>query len=370
MERVEHLERLGSEEVQRLMLDDRALVDQANQLRLALASSPSQSNFRVIALLVLHHTPQAAAGAPLYAILCGSNAEPGNISGSICAERAALCRMRFLVKPVLLKVVVVTDSPRAISPGALCREFLASHADLETPVVMGSADGQLVRCLLGDLVPFPYKYRLQTRQSILSFAQSCGSLVRPSQRKKDPESEPEAGTLPVADSSGTSRNTTSDESFTVDELTVDDELASTAMNAAMSVNHLDQGDGLYPIRLSAAVIYSDGQTLTAWQMKGLEYGCTADPVVQLVHRMESLKVQNPASEATPVAIVMVDQFGVLHAPFAQARSQLVERGYGHLTCLIHKIDGTMAGVKCDDLLPSPRSEDGTGCMLLSHDDFK
>ena len=73
----------------------------------------------------------------------GTNDEPCTISGSICAERAALLQLRFVPNVTqITKVVIVTDSPQPISPGMLCREYMSSHdrIDIDTmDIVLGSS---------------------------------------------------------------------------------------------------------------------------------------------------------------------------------------------------------------------------------------
>jgi hypothetical protein len=66
----------------------------------------------------------------------------------------------------------------------------------------------------------------------------------------------------------------------------------------------------------------------AAQRKALEYGASQDAVAQL-------DIFDNASGAKVVlAIVLVDHMGVLHPPFAAARSILVEHGLGDTQCLV------------------------------------
>lgn len=44
-------------------------------------------------------------------------------------------------------------------------------------------------------------------------------------------------------------------------------------------------------------------------------------------------------------MILVDQFGNLHAPFAQARTFLFENGFGDTQLLIHAEDGRIAVLK-------------------------
>ena len=66
--------------------------------------------------------------------------EPHSIGGSICAERAALMQLQFIPDlKEIMKIVIVTDEVDAISPGMLCRKFMASHNCIpwEVPIVLG-----------------------------------------------------------------------------------------------------------------------------------------------------------------------------------------------------------------------------------------
>ncbi|CAM9507958.1 unnamed protein product, partial [Phaeothamnion confervicola] len=90
-------------------------------------------------------------------------------------------------------------------------------------------------------------------------------------------------------------------------------------------------DALHPIRYAAAVLFDDGTVETASQLKALEYGATADAVVQLVATMQ----QKRRAAVGARYVMQVDQFGNLHAPFAMARSILAEHGHGEVIVLVH-----------------------------------
>ena len=60
-------------------------------------------------------------------------------------------------------------------------------------------------------------------------------------------------------------------------------------------------------------------------MIGLEYGCTADPIVSYITDQNILDkiIQNDSKDDTRVVILcMVDNFGICHAPFAQGNFYL------------------------------------------------
>jgi hypothetical protein len=109
----------------------------------------------------------------------------------------------------------------------------------------------------------------------------------------------------------------------------------------------------------------------AWLLPGFEYGCSVDPVSQLVHSFEKRrfsaknKAEQDRIDAQPDLLVCVDQFGVCHAPFAMARSLLTEHGYGTLRFAYHTYSGDIVIQIAQSLLPPP-----SGGRLLSHDSFK
>ncbi|KAL7542979.1 hypothetical protein ACHAXR_012437 [Thalassiosira sp. AJA248-18] len=111
----------------------------AHQYRLSLKSPPCQSFFRVVAIVFFSRVVDGVRRSERFHVV-GTNDEPHSIAGSICAERAALMQLRFIPDlESITKVVIVTDDVDAISPGMLCREFMASHDRIpwEVPIVLG-----------------------------------------------------------------------------------------------------------------------------------------------------------------------------------------------------------------------------------------
>lgn len=66
--------------------------------------------------------------------------------------------------------------------------------------------------------------------------------------------------------------------------------------------------------------------------------CTLDAVGQLASAIDKkhLQTEEGAPVIKPILIVQCDQFGIAHAPFAQGRSFLTERGFGDCKVLIHQ----------------------------------
>ena len=321
--------------------DDKAWSDYANSRRIALSCSPSQSNFRVFAILIVEDVIKLK-----YQLIEGANSEQGYIGGAICAERAALVKIRFLEEShaKIRKVIVVTDNTEPISPGLLCREYLMSYCEISTPVVMGSCSSEkVISCELGSLYPFPYAYRLENRDNLCKVAGEISKVL------------------------------------TMEML--DEDMAKAYRAAVAAVVH-DRTISIHPLQLAAAIIFETGDIEVAWQLKGLEYGCTLDPVSQLVSVMERRKICSECSVSTstdesvfeqpqfkysslPKYLVMVDQFGVAHAPFAQARALLYEHGFGDIRVIVHNMTSKeLEIVLASSLAPQPQ-----GGRLLSHDDF-
>jgi len=123
--------------------EDIADLISAHRYRLSI-TPPRQSSFRVVAILFYELSLSSSdEHEDVRHSVVGTNDEPCTISGSLCAERAALLQLRFIPNlRQITKVVIVTDSPQPISPGMLCREFMSSHPAIDPAtleIVLGSA---------------------------------------------------------------------------------------------------------------------------------------------------------------------------------------------------------------------------------------
>ena len=111
----------------------------AHKYRLSLQSPPKQSCFRVVAVVFFSIVVNGVRRPERYHVV-GTNDEPHSIAGSICAERAALMQLRFMPNlESITKIVIVTDDADSVSPGMLCREFMASHDRVpwDVPIILG-----------------------------------------------------------------------------------------------------------------------------------------------------------------------------------------------------------------------------------------
>jgi cytidine deaminase len=285
----------------------------AHRYRLSLATSPTQSSFRVVAIVFYRDSCEATASSSNLACpvadnqsdsrqyVVGTNDEPGGfIGGSICAERAALVQLRFLPNAKVTKIVIVTDHEKPISPGMLCREFMAGHSSVPWDVPMllaGTKRGSDVgynttKTTLRQLYPYPSPYARLTA----SQANDVGNSFNGAKTEKR----------------------TSLSTRAVEQL----------MTSARKSSLKDNLTKLHPIQFGAAVLFDDDTIVVSHQKKALEYGASLDAVTQLVPLLEQ-------SSAHPLALVQVDSFGLAHAPFAPARAYLSEHGYGDCRVLIH-----------------------------------
>ena len=111
----------------------------ARHYRLLLKTPPRQSFFRVVALVFFSQAVDEFVQSKRYHLI-GTNNEPHSVGGLICTERAALMQPRFIPDlREITKIIIITDKVDAISPGMLCRKFMASHNCIpwEVPIVLG-----------------------------------------------------------------------------------------------------------------------------------------------------------------------------------------------------------------------------------------
>ena len=91
----------------------------------------------------------------------------------------------------------------------------------------------------------------------------------------------------------------------------------------------------------------------ATQHQALEYGCSVDPVVSLVHAQ--LRSKRAAADAAESWLLVVDQYGTLHPPSGVARAILVETGWDAIRVPIHAADGAVSARTAAELAPlAPR----------------
>ena len=320
-------------------------LDLANDYRLSLQNDkPILSNFVVVAVITYRMLDASAPASGDYdaigpdsppssfEYIVGTNSEPCSLTGSICAERSALCQLRILAhippnrgskRVVVSDVYIVTDAPQAITPGVLCREYMTSYAhgsfDLKrVTVVMAGSDKSrwnpdtLLISRLPDLYPAASVWSRRSAARVLAEAPKAVLCL---DCKKQP--------LGLQKTSRT-------EHFSF--------LHSLALSHLQSSPPLPLS--LAPsIRYAAACLLSSGATLCAVESPALEYGCSLDVVGQLAALLaerEREKKGGRESIESIVAICIVDQYKVCHAPFAVGRAFLKENGFGGATVFYHE----------------------------------
>jgi cytidine deaminase len=348
-----------------ITLQDKEDIVIAQEYRIRV-NPPRQSSFRVVALIYyqLLGQEESSSNNSNRNYVVGANDEPCYMNGSICAERAALVQLRFLPIKSITKVVITTDSPQPIYPGFLCREFMSSHLALDPETVPIITAGSLCRdpcCRLniGKTMidnTFASAPGINHESSALASLSETASafnaclgqgktfhqwnIVKTSLTALYPYPSPytrldanecvELGPI-------LSKKYSDQQIIAQSQLPPQaSHLIAKATEAANAANDRYQ---LHPIQYAAAVLFDDGTIQTACQRKALEYGCSLDAVTQLGTYMEekldtNKKNNSDLGTSRPKLLVQTDQFGVIHAPFATARSYLSEFGFGDTKVLI------------------------------------
>lgn len=346
-----------------LSQEDKDDVFLSHEYRLALKTSPSQSSFRVLALLFYeeidnlsddHHTEKKAlshlppwvkqevsssrhddvdrrngTNAPTSTtaikrtFIVGTNDEPGYMGGAICAERSAMVQLRFLPSFRITKLVIATDSVQPITCGMLCREFLAGHGSVPWDLPVISTARQCARCGLQDEELFLKKDKAEcidghAEHSIPTLCTTIAELYP----------YPSPYTRLTATASVELGDRYNESSKSLEDLDGLPETAKRLLELAIIEAKANVSD-IHPIQFGAAVMLEDESIVTSHQSSALEYGCTLDAVSQLVPHFKD-------DDLRPVMIVQADQYGIAHAPFAPARSFLSEHGYQDCTVLLHE----------------------------------
>lgn len=323
------------------------------------ATAPLQSNFRVAAVFV--YTDKEGNQA----VMDGSNNETCFIHGSICAERSALPRIRMAGYTSIDAVYITCDGEGYITPGMLCREYMTEICPLDLRVVLASGgntqgpDGVIPNSVrittLLDLYPFPPAYRNLSRYDVLDHAQGLGSRVEAWDLSKD-------GNLDSDDEQDEGDAQDGGDQVAPclvrvgEEISVGPKDLLDLLRATRKETERDARDILHPIRYAGGVLFSNGEIHTGCQTKALEYGATVNPFIKLAKVLED----GDRDGKTPIALVMMDQFSVLHGPMADSRAFLHEGSWGSVPVLLHDTlqNGILVASTVSELIPdSPRIEE-------------
>jgi hypothetical protein len=362
--------------------EDKEDIHLAHQYRLSLPSRPSQSSFRVLALLFFEETstnpdngfPSVMSHLPPWVrqqtpdgrhFIVGTNDEPGYMGGAICAERAAMVQLRFLPQFAVTKLVITTDCLDPVAPGMLCREFMAGHSSVPMDLRVVCAGSICMRCRLSDdaLYPGAREYirarhmgttdlkesgipphaecvHGHSEHSLPTLVTALGELYTyPSPYTRL------AATQSVALGEAYSESQFSDRDLEGLPPTAKRLLELAILEAKQQLTTSPNGS-IHPIQFGAAVMLEDETIVTSHQSSALEYGCTLDAVSQLAPYLQD-------ETCAPVLLVQADQYGIAHAPFAPARSFLSEYGYDECRVLLHHhhpapLDGDIPNISTHD----------------------
>jgi cytidine deaminase len=310
-------------------LDDAAFIAQTQAL-FDRTPRPIHSHFLVAATVVYvdAHGQQRTTQ--------GVNTETCVLSSCICAERTALVQLRL--QPTgwryVRGVYITASSEGLITPGLLCREFLSEFSEAacavreghqgsdsegsgggsrggapadpagDVAVVLFNASGAVARHALRALFPHPSPYHGVPNAQLLGAGRALAQRCAP------PTAAALAPLLAVAAGGGSGGSSGSGASAAAAAAAA----LCAAVTALAAAPH--EQDHLYPVHLAAGALFADGTVALARQLKGLEYGCSADAVVRL---------SGGLAAARPVALlVQSDQHGNLLAPSAPARALLTE----------------------------------------------
>lgn len=279
----------------------------SHSCRVSRKELPSQSSFRVTAVVVYR------VGGDLSREMrhvVGHNDEACCLLNSCCAERAAFLQLAGMTQggaQVTIEGVYLTsDKPGnpPIAPGALCCEYMYSNrmCSPSVKVHMASPEGPPVVKTLAELYPFASPYARLGAAAQRALGERDGphavQALAAMEKAAEEQGQLRAGTL--------------------------------AWRGAIAAARRDNKP-LHPISYGSCVVFDDGSKSYGWQNKALEYGCTLDAVCSLAGPIQ----QQAAKGRHPVMIVMADQHGMCHAPFAPARSFLKEYGFGDVKVLVH-----------------------------------
>lgn len=280
--------------------------------RMKLRNPPLQSKFRVYAIITYEYRGFGSHETG-FGWVSGTNWECCFIGGSLCAERAAAVQLRELAveSTRILEVYLVSDMDICITPGVLCREYLLSLASPDTPIHMAGKDLVNNKTLtLKELYPYYCLYTAVSADEAVHIGKEL--------------------------SKGGAMIQAVFESLPTNEWGPGSPLRKLYAEAVAATSK-DSCIALHPIRYAAGVYFSDGTIEVSWQRKALEYGNTLDAVSSLLRCMQAKRLQivSPDTNVRAMFGLQVDQFGILHAPFAPARAQLSELGFADCLFYVH-----------------------------------
>jgi hypothetical protein len=313
----------------------------------------------------------------------GTNSEVSLFTQSICAERSALMALRARDDFARITAVyVVSDAPVPLSPGLLCREFLAEFISPYTPIVIASlvpagtaaapanhtlhshaASGLtfIARVMrLHWLYPHPSLYQTLWRQpAALAAAKTVNAACLPFTAAADADAGAAVAGTAVTATEAAFFSAAGVSAFLQQRpllaaaaphasaaLAAAPAAAARARALAAAAARAD-GGAIAAIALVGCAVLPSGAIVTALQRKALEMGHSLDAGIalyaavqqqQLLERGEA-HASNAADVSAepgpaPILLLLSDESGALHAPSSAARALWSEHGWGGALCLL------------------------------------
>jgi len=104
------------------------------------------SNFAVGAAI------ETASGA----VFSGCNVENVAYPQGTCAEAGAIAAMVAAGERQIKQVLVLADSPVAVSPCGGCRQKLAEFSSPDTMIILAGPEGERQRMTMAELLPYAF----------------------------------------------------------------------------------------------------------------------------------------------------------------------------------------------------------------------
>eukprot|EP01079_Euglenida_sp_SAG-EU17-18_P005364 gene5364-956_t len=224
--------------------------------------------------------------------------------GRLACEKPRLSGFRvaavivYIDTEAITALYLVSDSAQAITPGALCREWMSSYPkdELDPDTFLITTAGTSATKILWDTAlqgTLGLLYPVRSLYAGLCIDDVVALFGQPG---SGPGPEASAACRPCAPPPG---------------------LYLMAYESAM----LATGQRRYhPVSYACAIAFTDGDTSVSVQHTALEYGCTLDCLGMLAATV----TKKALAGAQVDAVLVVDNYGVAHAPFAIGRAFLSE----------------------------------------------
>ena len=211
-----------------------------------------------------------------------------------------------------------------------------SHMSPSTVIVLGNHSGEkIISCSIASLYPMPYLYRMTRRPGI---------------DKKIVE------TVSIKEGKMESNNEFLENNGVKELYDYVVQYKSESCKADIDKDR----ENLHPVMFFAGVQFNQShrKKKAATFIQCAEYGCSLDPISQLVPDMLTEKQTNSDDTNNGELLVMIDQANIPHAPFAAARSILSENGFKDTKVLVMNQDGifSLISVEVSNNIPSVNIE--------------